>query len=250
MAPTRTGAVIQCQECGKELYLSPKELVRRKYCSRTCQSVAIARTRRTACVQCGKEFGQSPSVGGKYCSRACYEAGRQRRTTCAVCEKPLQPHELTYCSQACMSEGRRTLEQKPCEICGTPMAVQPHQFGIKRFCSKACHNESKRIPGPGARMKRSDGYMQVYYPKHPDTTSTGMMLEHRLVAEQKYGRRILQTEHVHHLNGDRSDNRPENLEVIDPGAHARVSSKAGVAQRKALRAKLAEYEKRFGPLDG
>jgi hypothetical protein len=42
---------------------------------------------------------------------------------------------------------------------------------------------------------------------------------HRLVMERHLGRPILATEHVHHINGDRFDNRVENLEVRDGRDH-------------------------------
>jgi hypothetical protein len=39
------------------------------------------------------------------------------------------------------------------------------------------------------------------------------VFEHRLVMEQVLARKLLRSETVHHKNGDRLDNRPENLEV-------------------------------------
>jgi len=37
--------------------------------------------------------------------------------------------------------------------------------------------------------------------------------QHRMVMEEMIGRELLQVESVHHLNGQRTDNRPENLEL-------------------------------------
>ena len=68
-----------------------------------------------------------------------------------------------------------------------------------------------------------DGYSYIRMPNHPNALSNGYMAEHRYVMEQKVGRLIDRYEHVHHLNGIKNDNRPENLELINGQTHTLIT---------------------------
>lgn len=59
----------------------------------------------------------------------------------------------------------------------------------------------------GGRFVGSDGYAMLRV--GPKT----YVAEHRLVMERQLGRDLISTESVHHRNGLRDDNRPENLEL-------------------------------------
>jgi hypothetical protein len=68
-----------------------------------------------------------------------------------------------------------------------------------------------KVGRPQTGWRKQDGYL-VANIQYPDGR-WGLLLQHVLVMEQHLGRPLVKGENVHHKNGDRSDNRIENLEL-------------------------------------
>lgn len=75
------------------------------------------------------------------------------------------------------------------------------------------HNKDKNPNWKGGKRIESGGYVEIYKPDHPDARVNGYIKEHKLVMEEHLGRYLFSNENIHHLNGDKTDNNLENLEL-------------------------------------
>ena len=108
-----------------------------------------------------------------------------------------------------------------CKHCGKTFSYRYYQFGKKNtrydrtqiFCSRECANQVQRTGGID-----KNGYRFRYWNRK-------YQMEHRVIMEAHLGRPLRPDETVHHVNGDRSDNRIDNLELW--------SSRHGKGQRVA-----------------
>lgn len=146
-----------------------------------------------------------------------------------------------FCSKACQGKavagtgkGNRPNTFYQCAQCGKEMAVYRSPSNVKetpaKYCSLKCigkaHERENNPAWNGGRYKTGQGYIVVFSPDHPHASVRKTVFEHRLVMEQVIGRYLKPEEVVHHKNGIKDDNRPENLELLpSQGAHSKLHGK-------------------------
>jgi hypothetical protein len=125
------------------------------------------------------------------------------------------------CSE-CGREFRPSSRHKRCPRCrfGDPTRYDRCRCGARKQRSSAsctqCCDRAGEASGTwrGGRTRTKAGYVMRLARDHPRAPSnSGYVFEHILVMEQMLGRFLLEDENVHHLNGVKDDNRPENLEL-------------------------------------
>lgn len=133
-----------------------------------------------------------------------------------------------------------------CEICKSVFKQYACQRKSKHvFCTRKCYakyksslmkgklpknisqiagwNRGKKLPQisgsnhpnwKGGKYKTKIGYIMIYAPSSINSNKFGYMYEHRYVMEIILKRPLKEHEIVHHMNGIKNDNSPENLQLV------------------------------------
>ena len=135
--------------------------------------------------------------------------------------------------------------QIKCDNCGelfNTYACYLKRERKNRFCSRKCEGEFKSYKNTvdhwqGGYVSNSTGYKYIRF-------NGKQIEEHRLVMMKHLGRELKTYEFVHHINGNKLDNRIENLLLLTNSEHSTLHGKQKGNKRVCLL--CGEYKEHHG----
>lgn len=199
-----------CKQCGTGVEMLPYQARTRKFCSQTCANQHRAGKLKIpqvglTCQQCGNPY---------MVSRAWVRNGRRK-----------------FCSRQCGNIHKRSLRAERSARYGVEHSIESKARIAATIKARGQRRAGESSPRWKGGRYLSGGYWKVITAElsgeqrallAPMIPKSGYMMEHRLVVALSLGRPLSAGEVVHHLNGDKLDNRVENLQLVTLPAHSRL----------------------------
>jgi len=116
---------------------------------------------------------------------------------------------------------RKSKKASVCSVFDCNNLSVAHGLCATHYARLRRHGDTETIGGKRAKWTQkvtdNNGYVLLPIKNHPNSRkgshNGGRIPEHRYVMSQYLGRPLFDNENVHHKNGDKTDNRIENLEL-------------------------------------
>lgn len=130
--------------------------------------------------------------------------------------------ELVFCKGMCSYHYKKKSREETAQLIkesGLTCSIEgcknlPLYEGGRRLC-RSHQYRVVEYGDPNTVLKRENGtgHVNKHGYIHVNNKDGKRKFQHRIVMEQHLSRELLSNETVHHINGDRADNRIENLEL-------------------------------------